>query len=157
MCFYSLDAELPSRQARSGERLVAETLESGHTVLRGWRGDITCLPARCKLEVLASAESVHPVVRQMLPGHTLRFRQVHAGLNPGDWLIFPKPSVQFRLESPWRWLWAKMRPSPRVLLRECVGFQFQLAPEVRGAPPREEELLYRLRIRQIAESVLRAD
>src|SRR5262245_3903497 len=120
---YCVLAQLPHHRARVGE--ILEVLWSGYYVaaLFGDEQEIACIPhSGCRLEIIATAETAHRGVNLLLPGQVLSYR--HSLLLP-DRLTLPSGA--------------------KAWLGHFVGFKLQLTPNMMAPPPREEDLIRRLR------------
>jgi len=107
---------IPHHPAKVDE--IMEVLWSDYhgAALFGDRGEIACIPhGGCRLEIVATAETVHPEVDLLLPGQVLRYKRV--------FFVFD------RLELP---------SGANVGLWHFVGFRLRLAPTVMLPPPAED-------------------
>ena len=119
---YCVLAQLPHHSATVGEILQVLWSDYYGAVLFGDGQEIACIPhSGCRLEIVATAETAHPGVNLLLPGHVLRYR----------YSVF----LPDRLTLP---------SGAKVWLGHFVGFKLQLAPNVMSRPPREEDLVARL-------------
>lgn len=115
---YCTRAFIPRHAARVGEIMQVQRLSSyWHDVaLFGAHDEIACIPHQgCRLEIVATAETSHPDVNLLLPGHVIRYTR---SFFRGD---------RFELPS-----------GTKVGLERLVGFKLQLAP-LMVVPVRVEE------------------
>ena len=118
---YCLRALLPSHTASVGEIMTVLWSDYYGAVIFGDRREIACIPHKgCRLEIVATAKTTHPLVNLLLPGHVIRYKRAFF--------------FRDRFELP---------SSATVGLDELVGLKLQLAPS--GAPMRPaEELILEL-------------
>jgi len=120
---YCLFTQVPHHAARIGEILEVWWSDYYGAALFGDGEEIACIPhAGCRLEIVATAPTAHRDVNLLLPGHIVRFRY--------SWFL---PD---RLTLP---------SGTKAWLGHFVGFKLQLAPDMMAPPPREEDLIRRLR------------
>lgn len=121
---YCTRAFIPRHAARAGETMHVRRLSSyWHDVgLFGDRDEIACVPHKgCRLEIVAIAETSHPVVNLLLPGHVIRYRR---SFFFGDRFELPSGAT--------------------VGLEQLIGFKLQLAPPMAIPLPVEEAVVERV-------------
>ena len=111
---YCLRALIPSHTASVGE--IMEVLWSDYygAAIFGDRREIARIPHKgCRLEIVATAKTTHPLVNLLLPGHVIRYKRSFF--------------FRDRFELP---------STATVGLDEFVGFKLQLAPSTAPVRPR---------------------
>lgn len=133
---YCTRAFIPRHAARVGEIMQVRRLSSyWHDVaLFGAHDEIACIPHQgCRLEIVATAETSHPQVNLLLPGHVIRYTR---SFFRGD---------RFELPS-----------GTKVGLERLVGFKLQLAPLMVVPVRVEEAVVEKLKRRERGVTVRRA-
>jgi hypothetical protein len=116
-----LRALIPSHTAGVGEIMRVLWSDYYGAVIFGDRREIACIPHNgCRLEIVATADATHPLVKLLLPGHVIRYTRSFF--------------FRDRFELP---------SGVTVGLHEFVGFNLQLAPSPAPMPPTEELILGR--------------
>jgi len=116
---YCLRALMPSHTASVGEIMQVLWSDYYGAVIFGDRREIACIPHKgCRLEIVATAKTTHPLVNLLLPGHVIRYKRAFF--------------FRDRFELP---------SSATVGLDELVGFKLQLAPSAAPMRPAEELIL----------------
>jgi len=123
MGVYCVLTQIPHHSARVGE--ILEVLWSDYygAVLFGDGQEVACIPhAGCRLEIVATAPTPHPAVNLLLPGNVVGYRRS---------LFLPDRLV--------------LSSGTKAWLCYFVGFKLQLIPNDVSLPPREEDIIDRLR------------
>ncbi len=118
---YCRRASIPRHAARIGEIMQVRRLSSYfHDVaLFGDHDEIACIPHQgCRLEIVSTAETSHPEVNLLLPGHVVRYTR---SFFVGDRLKLPRGT--------------------KVGFEHLVGFKLQLAPPGATPVPVEEAVV----------------
>ena len=130
---YCTRAFIPRHAARADEIMQVRRLSSywPDVALFGDRNEIACIPhTGCRLEIVAIAETSHPVVDLLLPGHVIRYRR---SFFFGDRFELPSGAT--------------------VSLEQLIGFKLQLAPPMATPLPVEEAVVEQVTRRERSVTV----